>query len=125
MSPLAHQEQVYHGIPPAEEQADETLQQDHTGGISGIPRRVPAPLAGVRGRTRVRLQYPGKPLDVTTAVRPGTIPTTGPVTGERERDPATSLPPHLEKERFLEHIRRLMSPTIPKWLGAQRRYKDD
>ncbi len=47
------------------------------------------------------------------------------VPGPRKGTPTTSLPPHLEKERFLEHVRRLMVSAKPMSFAAQRRYEDD
>ncbi len=38
---------------------------------------------------------------------------------------ADTRPPHLEKDRFLENIRRLMESATPKLKAAQARYKAD
>ncbi len=44
---------------------------------------------------------------------------------ERGKDLANPIPPHLEKERFLDHIRGLMASASPRLLAAQRCYKVD
>ncbi len=113
MPPLQHQEEVYYGISPADERAGGTLQQDHTGGISSIRRGAPASLARVRRRARLRLQYKSKPHNGTATVLP-----------DHPMSPAPSLPPHLQKKRFMEHIRRLMASPTPGLPAARRRHKD-
>ncbi len=103
----------------------ERLNRNPARWVSSVCGGASAALARIRGRARVHKQHPGRPHDRSATVRLSPFPTTGPVALECEKDPANPIPPHLEEERFLGHIRTLMASATPRLLADQRRYKAD